>query len=58
MHALLKEKVELTQNVHAQDSPCKARVGKEACDVLVTLVSATEHMIVCDEYWSRGTSLA
>lgn len=58
MHELLKEKVELIQNVHAQASPHKARVGNEACDVLVTLVSATEHMTVCDEYSSRDTSLA
>lgn len=37
MRALLKEK-KLTQNVHAHASP-KDRVGKEACDVLVTLVN-------------------
>lgn len=58
MHELVKEKVELIQNVHTQASLPKARVGNEACDVLVTLASATEHMTVCDEYWSRDTSLA
>lgn len=58
LHELLKEKLELIKNVHAQASLPKARVGNKACDVLVTLVSATEHMTVCDEYWSGDTSLA
>lgn len=39
MHELLKEKVELIQNVHAQASSPKVRVGNKAHDVLVTLVS-------------------